>query len=52
MKTKKKNGQAMIEYIIVFVILLICTVTIMQYFIRAVDKRSEDSRIMVSAQDP
>jgi uncharacterized protein (UPF0333 family) len=52
MKTKMKKAQAMIEYILVFTVIFVGVVAVMQYFIQAVDKKSDDSRIMLTAQDP
>jgi uncharacterized protein (UPF0333 family) len=52
MKIKMKKAQAMIEYILVFTVIFVCVVVALQYFIRAVDKKADDSRTMVTAQDP
>jgi uncharacterized protein (UPF0333 family) len=51
-KTKRKYGQAMIEYIIVFSVLFVSIVTALTFFIRATNRSAENSRILVTAQDP
>ena len=47
-----KSGQAMLEYILVFIVIFVCVVAVLRFFIHAVDRKADESRIMVSAQDP